>query len=435
MCWLLNLLYALLIAAASPLLIYRAVAQHKYRQGWGQKLWGLAPRRTGDRPCLWFHAVSVGEVNLLAPLLAAIARRHSHWHCVVSTTTATGLALARKKYPELIVFYCPLDFSWAVEAAMRRIRPACLVLTELELWPNLIAAARRHGAHVMIVNGRLSERSFRGYHRVRWLAASMLGQVDLILAQNQEYADHFLALRAPASRVHVTGSLKFDGAQTDRGNAATVRLRQLAGIADDDLVFLAGSTQAGEETAALNAYRTLAQEHPRLRLILVPRHPERFNAVAEELDRTELPWQRRSCLEVAGADANARVLLVDTIGELSSWWGTAHIAFVGGSLSSRGGQNMIEPAAYGAAVCFGPNTRNFREIVALLLARQAAVVVADAGELTTFVRRCLLEPQFAEAMGERARALVAAQLGATHRTLDLLESLVAPSAGGAARAA
>lgn len=432
---LLNLLYAVLIAAAAPLLIYRAITQHKYRQGWAQKLWGLSPRRTGERPCIWFHAVSVGEVNLLAPLLAAIARRHPHWQCVVSTTTATGLALARKKYPELVVFYCPLDFSWAVQAALRRIRPSCLVLTELELWPNLIAAARRHGARVAIVNGRLSEHSFRGYHCVRWFAASMLGRLDSILAQNQEYAERFLALGAPASRVHVTGSLKFDGAQTDRGNAATLRLRQLAGIADGDVVFLAGSTQSGEETAALEAYRALAQEYSRLRLILVPRHPERFNAVAEELDRAELPWQRRSHLEADGGDGNARILLVDTIGELGAWWGAAHIAFVGGSLSSRGGQNMIEPAAYGAAVCFGPNTRNFRDIVAMLLDRQAAVVVPDAEELTAFVRRCLEEPRYVEKLGQRARALVADQLGATHRTLELLETLVAPRRGEAAIAA
>ena len=434
--YLLNLLYGLLIVGASPWLVYRAIYQQKYRQGWGQKLWGLVPPRSGDRPCVWFHAVSVGEVNLLSPLLAEIARRRPDWQCLVSTTTVTGFALARKKYPGLTVFYCPLDFSWAVDAAMRRIRPTCLVLTELELWPNLIAAAVKHGARVAIVNGRLSEQSFRGYRRLRWFLAPVLKGVDLILAQNREYADRFRALGAIESRIHVTGSLKFDGAQTDRQNSATVQLRRLAGISDDDVVFLAGSTQSGEETAVLAAYRALSFEYPRLRVILVPRHPERFNAVAEELDRVGLAWQRRSRLEGDGANLAARVLLVDTIGELGAWWGAAHLAFVGGSLSSRGGQNMIEPAAYGAAVCFGPNTRNFRDIVAMLLQRRAAVVVRNAGELTVFVRRCLLEPQFARRLGERARTLVDEQLGATRRTLELLEPLLEPSAGRpAARAA
>lgn len=431
--YLLNLIYIALIVAASPLLFYRAIKQHKYRQGWGQKLWGLVPRRAGDRPCIWFHAVSVGEVNLLAPLLDDIAARRPDWQCVVSTTTMTGSALAHKKYPGLTVFYCPLDFTWAVKAAMRRIRPSCLVLTELELWPNLIAAASRHGARVAIVNGRLSERSYRGYRRSWWIIPSVLGRVDLVAAQNQEYAERFLALGVPTSRVHVTGSLKFDGARTDRRNPATVRLRQLAGITDGDVVFLAGSTQSGEETAALAAYRALSFKYPQLRLILVPRHPERFNAVAEELDRAGLAWQRRSRLEGDGADLAARVLLVDTIGELGAWWGAAHLAFVGGSLSSRGGQNMIEPAAYGAAVCFGPNTRNFRDIVAMLLQRRAAVVVRDAAELTVFLRRCLLEPQFAQQLGERARALVDEQLGATRHTLELLEPLLEPSAGRPAR--
>lgn len=433
--YLLNIIYGLLIVAVSPLLVYRAIAQKKYRQGWGQKFLGLAPRQSGDRRCVWFHAVSVGEVNLLAPLLTEIARRRPNWQCVVSTTTSTGFALASKKYPSLTVFYCPLDFSWAVQAAMRRICPTCLVLTELELWPNLIAAARRHGARVAVINGRLSEQSYRGYRRVRRLLKAALGRLDLIAAQNQEYADRFLALGMPSSRVHVTGSLKFDGAQTDRGNAATMRLRQLAGITDDDVVFLAGSTQSGEETAALSAYCSLAQEFSRLRLIVVPRHPERFDAVAEELNRTGLAWQRRSRLEAEGADPNARLLLVDTIGELGAWWGAAHVAFVGGSLSSRGGQNMIEPAAYGAAVCFGPNTRNFRDVVAMLVDHQAAVVVHDADELTAFVGRCLAEPDFAEQLGRCARSLVASQLGATRRTFELLDPLVAPSATASARAA
>ncbi|HJT34745.1 MAG TPA: 3-deoxy-D-manno-octulosonic acid transferase [Pirellulales bacterium] len=433
--YLLNFIYGLLIVAASPLLVYRAIAQKKYRQGWGQKLLGLAPRQTGEDPCVWFHAVSVGEVNLLAPLLNEIARRRPNWRCVVSTTTATGFALAKKKYPSLTVFYCPLDFSWAVQAAMLRICPTCLVLTELELWPNLIAAARRHGARVAVINGRLSEQSYRGYRRVRQLVKSALGQLDLIAAQNQEYADRFLALGAPASRVYVTGSLKFDGAQTDRANAATLRMRQLAGIADDDLVFLAGSTQSGEETAALAAYRALAEKHPRLRLILVPRHPERFDAVADELDRTGLPWQRRSRLGAEDADRGARVLLVDTIGELGAWWGASDVAFVGGSLSSRGGQNMIEPAAYGAAVCFGPNTRNFRDVVTMLLDHQAAVVVHDADELTAFVGRCLADHEFAELLGRHARLLVASQLGATRRTFELLDPLIAPMPVAPARAA
>ena len=215
-----------------------------------------------------------------------------------------------------------------------------------------------------------------------------------------------------------------DGAQTDRNNPVTRRLARLAGISIGDIVFLAGSTQEPEEALALAAYRRLSADHPRLRLILVPRHPDRFAAVAEMLDRSEVAWQRRSRLEEDELNPAGRVLLVDAVGELGAWWGTAHVAFVGGSMGSRGGQNMIEPAAYGAAVSFGPNTHNFREIVAEMLPRHAAVVVHDADELTSFVRRALEEPGFADRLGRQARSLVAGQLGATGRTVELIGALM-----------
>ena len=422
MSYVLNLVYLLVLLATTPWLAYQSFRTAKYRQGFAAKFLGLVPRRTSSRPCVWLHAVSVGEVNLLAPLITELRRRHPDWECVVSTTTITGFQLAQKKYSELTVFYCPLDFSWAVNRAVRRIRPTLFVLAELELWPNLIRAARRHRAKVAVVNGRLSEHSFRGYHRLRFLLSRLLDAVDLLAVQNEEYAARFLGLGAQPARVHVTGSLKFDGAATDRNNPATRRLATLAGFKADDIVFLAGSTQEPEESLAIETFRELAPAHPALRLVIVPRHPERFDAVAQLLERSGLPWQRRSEVESHSLITNGRVLLVDTIGELGAWWGTAHIALVGGSFGARGGQNMIEPAAYGAAVCFGPNTRNFRDVVAALLDRDAAVVVHDGRELSGFVRRCLENPQFASQLGLNAKQLLATQLGATKRTADLLEA-------------
>lgn len=423
--YLLNLIYLLLLVLLSPWLLWRAVTTGRYREGFAAKLFGRVPRRDSPRRCLWLHAVSVGEVNLLAPLLKEIARRRPDWECVVSTTTKTGMALARKKYAGLTVFYCPLDFTWATAAAMRRIRPDVLVLAELELWPNLVRAARRQGAKVAVINGRLSEKSFRGYRRIRPLVARLLRQIDVIAVQDATYAGRFRELGAAAEAVHVTGSMKYDGAQTDRGNPATRRLAALAGIGDDDLVLLAGSTQEPEEAAAIECFRRLSPRWPKLRLIVVPRHPERFDAVARLLAESGLPWQRRTALDAPASPPAPRILLVDVVGELGAWWGTAQLAFVGGSLGNRGGQNMIEPAAYGAAVSFGPNTRNFRDIVAAMLARQAAVVVVDADALTAFVARCLAEPAYAAALGERARQLVSSQLGATARTFDLLAGLLA----------
>ena len=213
--------------------------------------------------------------------------------------------------------------------------------------------------------------------------------------------------------------MKFDGAETDRDNATTRRLGGLAGLMSRDLVFLAGSTQRGEEAAAISAFRKLRTHHSSLRLILVPRHPERFQEVADVLEDSGLPWVRRSELPGSRIPASG-VVLVDRVGELGALWGLAQIAFVGGSFGSRGGQNMIEPAAYGAAVCFGPNTHNFRAVVEAMLQREAAVVVASTDELSQFVERCLEDPVYADSLGRRAQGLVVESLGATVKTIELL---------------
>lgn len=421
--YLFNLVYLALLAIASPWLVGQAIRKGKYRQGWLQKLFGLVPRREGDKPCLWLHAVSVGEVNLLATLLRRLQAALPGWDFVVSTTTMTGYALAKTRYPDVPVCYCPLDFSWAVAAAVRRIRPDVLLLAELELWPNLISACRGAGARVAVVNGRLSDRSFRGYRLLRPMVGRLLRKLHLIAAQNEQYAGRFRELGAAAETLCITGSLKYDGAPTDRANARTQRLARLAGFAGGDVVFLAGSTGEPEESLALATFLELADRAPRLRLVLVPRHPDRFDAVADLLEASGQAWQRRSALDYGPANPAARILLVDQVGELGAWWGAAQIGFVGGSLCGRGGQNMIEPAAYGVAVSFGPNTRNFRDIVAGLLAAEGAVVVEDGAALTQFVSRCLEDPAYGEQLGRRAAAHVASQLGATERTVQELLAL------------
>ena len=442
--YLLNLAYLLLIVLLSPWLLWAALRTGKYRQGLPAKLFGQVPIRQSSGKCIWLHAVSVGEVNLLSTLLDRLEQRHPEWQYVISTTTKTGYDLACKKYASRSVFYCPLDFTWAVNRALQRIRPDALVLAELELWPNLIRCAGQHGVKVAIVNARLSDNSFRGYRRIGWLIRSLLRQINLVAVQNDEYANRFEALGAPHSAVQITGSLKFDGAQTDRNNPKTRQLANLAGITENDVVFLAGSTQQGEEKLALQTFLALCPQHPQLRLILVPRHPERFNEVAGILQRSNIAWQRRSLLKPPSGAAGSshsnqsgtpRVLLVDAVGELGAWWGTSHIAYVGGSMGNRGGQNMIEPAAYGAALSFGPNTRNFRDIVSTMLADDAAVVLQNGEEMTDFVEKCLTDRSFASALGEKAKQLVCKQLGAADRTVDLIDTMLAPQVSPVQRAA
>lgn len=446
----LNILYGLAILFFLPVLLYRALREGKYRRGFRQKWLGRAPRRKRltepGRKRLWFHAVSVGEVNLLRPLLKLIDEEHPEWECVVSTTSNTGMALATKLYGgKYTVFYCPLDFSWSVRKAFSRLNPDALILAEQELWPNLIDTATKNGVKVFLINGRFSEKGYRRYRYIRRLVMPMLRRLDGIAVQSETYAGWFHQLGARAETIHVTGSMKFDGASSNRANPGTLWVRQLAGIDDDDIVFLAGSTQEPEELFAVECYEHLKHDFPKLRLILVPRHPERFDAVARMLGEQGVLWQRRSRLEDAAKPSDTpekkdppdaaplqgsiavrpRILLVDSVGELGAWWGTARIGFVGGSIHKRGGQNMIEPAAYGAAVCFGPNTKNFRDIVALLLRDEAAVVVHDQREMEAFVRRCLEEPEYREKLGHNGRELVARQLGATRLTLELLEQIIA----------
>jgi len=419
----LNVIYLAVLTVCSPFILWVAWRHGKYRQGWAEKLLGRVPRREDQADCFWFHAVSVGEVNLLRTVIPQVQREFPGWSVVVSTTTKTGYELLRRQHDDLLTFYCPLDFSWAVRRAMRRIRPTALVLTELELWPNLIHVAKQCDAKVLLINGRMSEKSFRGYRQIVWFVRRLLRKLDVTAVQNQEYYSRFLRLGADPQRTRVTGSLKFDGAETARSNSTTLRLSRLWNVNESDRVLLAGSTQSPEERLALEAFDQLSLHHSEARLILVPRHPERFDEVARLLESRGDDWCRRSEL-VDGQCRRTKVLLVDTIGELRGWWGVAMTGFVGGSMGSRGGQNMIEPAAFGVATCFGPQTQNFRDVVQMLISAQAAKIVEDREELYSFWAECLARPEYAEQIGCRAQRVVREQQGATERTMDWMADVL-----------
>jgi 3-deoxy-D-manno-octulosonic-acid transferase len=434
---LLNVVYLVAVILALPWVIWRRLSGGRPVAAPWTRFTGAiaAPPPAAGRPRIWLHGVSVGEVQLLAALAAELRRQADTAgkpiDCVVSSSTTTGLEVAVKRFGADRAFPCPLDFTWAVDRVLDRVRPDLLVLGELELWPNLLARTARRGIPIVVANARMSERSAAGYARIRPLVRRMLGHVGLVIARSRQDADRFAALGG--RDVVVTGSMKFDGVQGDRTAPDVIRLRALAGIATDDVVFLAGSTQDPEERLAAEAFLALRDHHPWLRLVLVPRHVERTGDVAAMLDGLGIAWTPRSRLTDAGPLPAGHVLLVDTTGELGRWWGTAAIAFVGGSLDGRrGGQNMLEPAAYGAAVCFGPHTRNFRDEVARLLAAAAAEVVADGPGLTSFVSRCLDDPAWAAALGDRAARFVASQRGAVAATARLiLAALPVPVRSGA----
>ncbi len=431
---LLNVVYLLAAILMLPWVAWRRLSGARPVAAPWTRLTGgvtVAAKPTGATR-IWLHGVSVGEVQLLA-VLAAELRRQAEADgraidCVISSSTTTGLEVAATRFGTEHAFPCPLDFTWAVDRVLDRVGPDLLVLGELELWPNLLRLTHRRAIPILVANGRMSEPSAAGYARIRPVVRRMLAAISLVIARSQADADRFTCLGAAA--VTVTGSMKFDGVRGDRRAADVERLRGLAGFAADDVVFLAGSTQEPEERLAALAYLAARDRHPGLRLVIVPRHVERSAEIAALLDGLSLRWSFRSQLADAAPPPRDHALLVDTTGELGWWWGTATIAFVGGSLDGkRGGQNMLEPSAYGAAVAFGPHTQNFRDEVRRLLDAEAAVVVADGPELTAFVAWCLDNPDGAASLGRKAADLVASQRGAVAATARLiLDRLPASSA-------
>lgn len=423
----LNFLYCAALALLSPVILYRRVRHGRYRRGGSQKLFGVSPQRAtqllgGQDESIWLHAVSVGEVNLLPELARRLSARSPHIAIVISTSTDTGYDLAVKCFGPDRVFFCPLDFTWAVRRTFQNLKCSQLVLAELELWPNLVATAASLNCPITVINGRLSERSFKQYQKFSRLLRPTFTSLTAVGCQDEVTASRFIACGVDQSRARVTGSLKFDNAPRSRDTAEVTTRINWAGVDAWHRVWCVGSTQAGEEAMAIKIYHRLRRDHPELRLILVPRHPERFDSVADLVVHSGDRVIRRSRNESQFNDIweSDEVILVDTIGELRHWWGVAHIATVGGSFGDRGGQNMLEPAGYGCAVSFGPNTKNFATIAEQLIDGGAAVRVADEDQLEAFVRRCLDDIPAADSLGHAAQRVVDQHCGAYDRTLELL---------------
>ncbi len=428
----LNLIYLFILLIATPWLVFRALRTGRYRTGWSQKLFGFAPRNHAiNETTVWLHAVSVGEVQQLRPLVAGLRTRYPHLKLYISTTTESGMSLAKSAFTDATTFFFPMDFTWSVKNALHRIQPDLLVFVELEVWPNLILAANKLGCPTAIVNGRLSESSFHGYHRLRYFLKPIFSRLTWVGAQDETYRERFLAMGVPPNRLVNTGNLKFDGAEVDRNHPEICLRREQLGLHPNDLVLVGGSTQSPEEHYLIESYQKLKTSFPDLRMILVPRHPERFDEVAKWLQDSGLSFQRRS-KEINIANAHWDVLLGDTVGELRWWWGMADIAFVGGSFGDRGGQNMIEPAAYGASIAVGPNTKNFKDTMRILNAAKAIRELNEPISLYDWAKENLEDPGLRQEMGTRASQTVALHRGALERTLDCLapylvkESLPSP---------
>lgn len=431
MSWIYNIAYSLALLMLSPLIAYRAIRHGRYRRGWREKLLGRLPASSGNsKPTVWFHAVSVGEVLQLPKLISEFqATTGQQFQPFITTSTDTGYDLAVQRFPDAVVSWFPLDFTWAVRTALRRIQPSAVVLVELELWPNFLKICQQAQIPTAVVNARISERSFRGYSRLPRIFGPVFRSLNLAVAQTETYAQRLIALGCHPDSVIISGNVKFDGVLTDRANAKTGDLRQMLGLNNGEVVFLAGSTQATEEAIALDAWNTVRKHFPNLRLILVPRHKERFQEVANLVREKSYPLVQRSTLDqhaslLSDSPEYQPVILIDTIGELSAAWGLADIAFVGGSFGNRGGQNMLEPAAFGAAVTFGPNTKNFRDIVKRLLEDDAAIQLKTPEQLTETLLHLLNDCDRRQELGRNATQCVQQQQGAIRITVDQLCGLL-----------
>ncbi len=391
-----------------------------------------------DPPCLWLHAVSVGETIAARDLADTFARENPRWDLLVSTTTATGRAIAEKKWGERAVFYYPLDFSWMVKKAFDAIRPNLIVLMELEIWPNFLAEAKRRKIPVVVANARITERSLKRLRFVPWLAREMSESVHTWLAQSETYKQRLLSLGVPEKRIEVTGSVKYDALPMDLDDDLARYYRRLFQVGErrfvngGDLIVVGGSTHPTEEKTLLEAVRKAHAGYPgRVVTVLTPRHPERLNEV-EEMARAFGKVARRSQLpepELAREPDRPDIVLVDTMGELAKIYAAGDIVFVGGTLHPHGGQNFMEPCGLARPTLVGPNVWNFLEPMDLLKAEKGILVVQSGEELTEELKKYLQDPKEADRMGLRAREALLKERGATRRMADRLNALAKAAQG------
>jgi len=420
--FILDLLYLLAAAAYSPILIYRVIRYKRYRTGWAQRF-GKITRKSPAEKCIWLHAVSVGEINAARTIVRGLENRFSGLEIVISTTTDTGFARANTLFGEkLRVFYFPLDFCWIMRRAFANIRPAICLLMELEVWPNFVQIAQQLNVPVIVVNGRISDKSFSGYKKIRPIAERMFRKVSLILAQTDQYAQRFKEIGVPDEKVIITGSLKYDTAQiTDKVEGADALATQL-NIGGKKL-WVAGATGNNEEKILLEVYQKLKgqDQFNDLCLAIVPRKPERFNEVAELIKQTGFELIRYSQLknDAIVSPANDRtVILGDTMGDLRKFYSLATIIFVGRSLVPMGGSDMAEAAALGKCTIFGPHAFNFKQTVDALLADSGAVMVKDKQELLQMMQKCLKEQDFAEKIARNGQEVIRKNQGATAKSIE-----------------
>jgi 3-deoxy-D-manno-octulosonic-acid transferase len=422
-----DLIYLLALIAISPKILYRVIVQNRYRQGWSERL-GKIHRNFPDKKCIWIHAVSLGEVNATKTIITELKKHLPEFEIVLSATTDTGIERAHSLYAgELKVFYFPFDFSSVIDRSFENIRPDICLLMELEVWPNFTSKAHQLKIPVVVVNGRISDRSFPKYNLIKPFVKPIFEKVSLFLAQSEEYAERFISLGGKRKATIITGSLKYDTAQTTEKVEGADRLAEQLNITDKHLL-VAGGTGPKEEKIILDVFKKLKKQDSfsDLGLVIVPRKPERFDEVADLIKKSGFELIRYSRIKSGDQKATNQdaVILGDTMGDLRKFYSLATVVFVGRTLVPMGGSDMIESAAMGKCTIFGPHTFNFKQTVQALLQAQGAIKVKNEGQLCLAVQKCLDEPQFAQKIARNGQKVIKENQGATQKTISAVIGLL-----------
>jgi 3-deoxy-D-manno-octulosonic-acid transferase len=404
------------------------VRKGKYVTGLSQRLGNLTPIHSNGKPIIWLHCVSVGEAQAAQSLVRAIANRFPGLAMVISTTTVTGQKVAREIFRDhaVAVFYFPIDWAWTVRRVLRQLQPAAILVMETELWPNLFRHASKRKVPVALLNGRISDKSFGRYKLIGPFIRRVLNDLTVTAVQTDRDAARLAELGMSRDRISVAGNLKFDSAAIP-GKQQTPEIRDRYSFRDGRPLIVAASTHEPEERVALDAFQKVKETHSAVRLLIAPRHPERFNEVAALLSNSGFSFVRRSAPS-SSDDRNADVVLLDSIGELRSVYALAEVAFVGGSIARHGGQSVIEPAAHGVCTVTGPHTQNFAAVTKALVDENALIQLHEseqpARELAQVLSELLSDEPGRRAIGERARKVCDRNRGATDRTLDLIAPIL-----------
>jgi 3-deoxy-D-manno-octulosonic-acid transferase len=422
--------YLAALVCGSPYFLLKLATNGRYRSGLAQRL-GWLNIKHEERPSIWIHGASVGEILTVKALVKSLEKEFNKTDIVLSANTNTGLAVAEKCYRDKNVFYFPLDLSWVVDKVLRTINPVCIILVELEVWPNfLIEAAKKH-IPVVLLNARISEKSLRWYHVLGKISPVFLESItrkeNVFCARTDVDGARLKHLGISEAQINVTGNMKYDNIITSVPEDVQKRLHRLFEIGDNDKVIVCGSTHEGEETIILKVFKQLQEKFNKLRLILAPRHIERVSDVIKHVESAGLRWVRRTSLgkgNTIGGQKYETVILLDTVGELLHVYSVADCVFVGKSLVPQGGQNMMEPAGMAKPIIVGPHTFNFQEEMRLLYTAGAIKIVQNEQSFFSEIVALFERPDAAREMGKKAQAVVVKHQGATERNVDVLRKIL-----------